>query len=58
VGYLDGDTPHNKAKAMALATDSGKKMVKLAGREKGIMEVIRSLKRAQNYLENEARNIY
>lgn len=58
-GHLEGsDIAHNRAKALAMASEPGVKMVKLQGREKATLEVIRSLKRAQNYLENEARNIY
>ena len=57
--YLEDDeVPHNKARALALGTDVGAKMVKLGGREKSILEVIRSLKKAQQYYENEARNNY
>lgn len=57
--YLeDDDVPHNKAEAFALATDIGMKYTKLKGREKAILEVIRSLKVAQRYYENEARNNY
>lgn len=52
------EIPHNKAESYALATDTGIKYTKLKGREKAIIEVIRSLKVAQRYFENEARNMY
>jgi hypothetical protein len=55
--YLEDDEiPHNKAETFALGTDTGVKYTKLKGREKAILEVIRSLKVAQRYFENEARN--
>lgn len=57
--YLeDEEVPHNKAESYALATETGAKYTKLKGREKAMLEVIRSLKVAQRYFENEARNTF
>lgn len=53
----DGNTSV-KAKAIVAAEPEGQKVLKLKGRVKGLEEIIKSLKRAQQFYADESRNLY
>lgn len=52
----DNDMTSAKAKQIVRGSDEGARVIKLGGRIKGIEELIRSLKSAQKYFIEDARN--
>lgn len=52
----DGETSA-KARALTDGREEGQKVIKLKGRVKGLEEIIKSLKKAQQFMSDEARNL-